>query len=91
MSQHDLSLTALANELARQARSYEGWPNTMATERQIQRITAKYCEQCKARWGIQMVATYSHENGVVEIGAEPASELDAAMIAALIEKEQGSP
>lgn len=90
MSQHDLSLGALARELARQAEHYKGWPDTPATERQIQRITAKYCEQCKARWGIEMVATYSAVDGVIEIGAEPATELDAAMLAALIEREQGT-
>jgi hypothetical protein len=90
MSQHDLTLQALAREMERQAKHYEGWPDTQATERQVQRITAKYCEQCKARWGIEMVATYSSANGIIEIGAEPATELDAAMLAALIEQEQGS-
>ena len=90
MSQHDLSLGALAREMERQAKHYEGWPDTQATENQVKRITAKYCEQCKARWGIEMVATYSASDGIIAIGAEPATELDAAMLAALIEQEQGT-
>jgi hypothetical protein len=90
MSQHDLTLHALAREMERQAKHYEGWPDTPTTERQVQRITAKYCDQCKARWGIVMVPFFRNIDGRFEIGAEPESDLDKALLEALIEKEQAT-
>lgn len=93
MSEHDLSLRALATECARQVSFYKGQPFNTDLRILVTRVAERYCLRAKERWGIEMIPKidWDEDQGLLSIGAEPAGPLDEAMLCAQMIKEGLSP
>lgn len=85
---HDLSLRALASEMTRQAALLKGAEPELALY-QGKRVADLYCKRMNERWNISMTpqVSWNPETLTLSLGAEPESDLDDAMLQALMTSE----
>jgi hypothetical protein len=67
----------------------EGLPMNYDTKGRAKRIADAYVDKVKKIFGIDMVPilVWDEDEQRIEIGAEPASDLDEALVARIIERE----